>query len=601
MYVLGISAYYHDSAVALIKNEKIIAAAAEERFTRVKNDDRFPHLALDYVLHEAQITIDEIDAIVFYEKPLLKFERIIETFLKETPFGARSFKYGLPLMLKKFFFKHALLKEINKHHVKAQKVNGSKLYFSTHHLSHAASAFFASPFAEALVLTCDGVGEWASTGVFLGRKNELTPLQEIHFPHSLGLLYSTFTALLGFKVNEGEYKVMGLAPYGQAIYLEVFERELINVASDGSFKLNMKYFNFHRSEVMYTPELLKLVNLNKARDSHDDMTQNHMDIASSLQKLLERVLLKVLRALAQKYPEENLCLAGGVALNCVANGLIERAGLFQNIWIQPAAGDAGGSLGAALAFYHLHTLAPRTLAFPDHMNGSKLGPAFSQISIDQLIDEANLGPEIQVQKYTQEEDLLNYCLEALTTSRTIGWFQGRMEFGPRALGNRSILADPRAPQMQKTLNLKIKFRESFRPFAPIILEEDGPEWFENFRPSPYMLKVYQLKETKRLPMSESEMLKRGLAMLERQHCQVAAVTHIDYSSRVQSLRKADQPRLYQLIKKFKDKTGIPMLVNTSFNLKDEPIVCTPADALACFLKSGLDILVLEDMVLTKRA
>lgn len=599
MYVLGISAYYHDSAVALIKNGDIVAAAAEERFTRVKNDERFPHLALDYVLHEGQISLDEIDAIVFYEKPMLKVERVIEMFLREAPWGAKSFRYGMPLLLKKFFFKKNLLKEVNKHTVNGQKIPAKKLYFSTHHLSHAASAFYPSPFKDALVLTCDGVGEWTTTGVFLGKGSELIPIKEVHFPHSLGLLYSTFTALLGFKVNEGEYKVMGLAPYGSPRFLEIFERELLTVNDDGSFALNMKYFSYTKTESMYSNELLKLLGLEKARKNDDELTQLHMDIAASLQKLVEIVLLKILKILNSKYNQENLCLAGGVALNCVANGLIEREKIFDQIWIQPAAGDAGGSLGAALAYYHLHTMAPRNISFPDKMLAAKLGPSYSCEYISQMLTENDKARELNIQKYESQDELLEYCVNSLLESKTIGWFEGRMEFGPRALGARSILADPRHPQMQRTLNLKIKFRESFRPFAPIVLEEEAHLWFKNYHPSPYMLKVYELMEHAKLELSQEDSNKKGLQKLHRNHSKVAATTHIDYSSRVQGLKKSDHPRLYQLIRKFKEKTGIPMLVNTSFNLKDEPIVCSPEDALNCFLKSGLDILVLEDIILTK--
>ncbi len=599
MYTLGISAYYHDSAVTLLKGSEIIAAAQEERFTRVKNDERFPHLALNYVLSEAQISLADVDAIVFYEKPILKFERILETFINEAPFGPKSFVYGLPKVLKKLFFRRQLSRELAKHQVDKRQIKEQKLYFSTHHLSHAASAYYPSPFKEAFVLTLDGVGEWTTTALFKAQGHTLIPVKELHFPSSLGMLYSTFTALLGFKVNEGEYKVMGLAPYGSPRFYEIFKSELVEMKDDGSFSLNMSYFSYTRRERMYSRKLIKLCELERARTSKDELNQVHMDIAASLQKLLEELIINLIGSLKRDYQFTNLCLAGGVALNCVANGKIERELGLEGLWIQPAAGDAGGSLGAALAYYHLHTGGSRESKFPDAMKGAKLGPSFSSETIDAAIEK--FSHQIKCVRFgdDDEEKLIKACSKLLLEQKTMGWFQGRMEFGPRALGSRSILADPRGLEMQKTLNLQIKFRESFRPFAPMILEEEAHNWFEQSSHSPYMLKVYQLKEEHRHQLSPDDLKKSGLQMLERNHCSVPATTHIDYSARVQTLRKSDNPRLHTLIKEFSKTSNIPMIVNTSFNLKDEPIVCTPEDALNCFFNCGLDVLVLGNNIITK--
>lgn len=597
MYTLGISAYYHDSAVSLLKGGEIVAAASEERFTRIKNDERFPHLALNYVLSEAQITLADVDAIVFYEKPILKLERILETFLKEAPHGPHSFVYGLPKVLKKLFFRRQITKELAKHQVDKRKIKEQKLYFSTHHLSHAASAFYPSPFKEAFVLTLDGVGEWTTTAVFQGKNNSLIPIKEIHFPHSLGMLYSTFTAMLGFRVNEGEYKVMGLAPYGGPRFYERFKKELVTQSEDGSFTLNMEYFRYTKTERMYSQKLLKLCELSTQRGPNEPLLQVHMDIAASLQKLLEEVVLNLVKALKRDYQFSNLCLAGGVALNCVANGRLERELGLEGLWIQPAAGDAGGSLGAALAYYHLHTGGSREIKFPDAMKGAKLGPSFNNEVIRFELEK--YGHQIHYQEASSEAALIQSCRDYLLAGATIGWFQGRMEFGPRALGSRSILADPRSPKMQKTLNLKIKFRESFRPFAPMVLAEEAHEWFEHITSSPYMLKVFKLKNEKRLKLNSQDEQKTGLEKLGRHHCQVPATTHIDYSARVQTLNKSDNPRLHSLIKEFSRESGAPMIVNTSFNLKDEPIVCTPADALNCFFNCSLDVLVIEDFIITK--
>ncbi len=599
LYTLGISAYYHDSAVTLLKGEEIIAAAQEERFTRIKNDERFPHHALQYVLTEAQITLADVDAIVFYEKPILKLERILETFLRSAPYGLHSFIYGLPKVLKKLYFRRQITKELAKHQVDKRKIKEQKLCFSTHHLSHAASAFFPSPFKEALVLTLDGVGEWTTTAVFQGKNNSLIPVKEIHFPHSLGMLYSTFTAMLGFKVNEGEYKVMGLAPYGKPRFFELFKRELITLYEDGSFTLNMKYFRYTKTERMHSFKLLKLCELKAPRKSDAAILEVHMDIAASLQKLLEEVILRLAQALKKEYQFTNLCLAGGVALNCVSNARLERELDLEGIWIQPAAGDAGGSLGAALAYYHLHASGSREIKFPDAMKGAKLGPSYNNEIIRAEIEK--YAHQITFEKAASEATLIETCRDYLLSGATIGWFQGRMEFGPRALGSRSILADPRSPDMQKKLNLQIKFRESFRPFAPMVLAEEAHEWFEHISSSPYMLKVYHLKQEKRLKLSGEDEQKTGLKKLGRHHCLVPATTHIDYSARVQTLRKADNPRLHTLIKEFSRLSGVPMIVNTSFNLKDEPIVCSPADALNCFFNCSLDILVLEDFIITKKS
>ncbi len=593
MYILGISAFYHDSAACLINSDKILAAAQEERFTRKKHDPNFPIESIKYCLDAANITLDEVDNIVFYEKPFIKFERILETHLAFAPFGIRSFIQSMPIWLKeKLFQKKLIFNKLKSHDEKFD--NEDKIYFSDHHLSHAASAFFPSPFEESIILTADGVGEWATTTVAIGKGNNLEIKKEIHFPHSLGLLYSAFTYYTGFKVNSGEYKLMGLAPYGKPIYENKILNHLIDVKEDGSFRLNQKYFNYATGLTMTNNNFDSLFG-QKARDAtKDNLTQFHMDIAASIQKVTEDIVIKITKSIKDEYKINNLCLAGGVALNCVANGKILKQKIFDNIWVQPAAGDAGGSLGAALALWHIEQKNPRKAMSGDDMQGSFLGPKYNQKEIEEEL--SNLGANFKI---LNEDDLIEQTAHDLSLGEAIGWFQGRMEFGPRALGARSILGDPRSSEMQKNLNLKIKFRESFRPFAPSILWEDLKEWFDIEVDSPYMLMVAKIKDNKIISMNKDQEKLFGTDKLNVKRSEIPAVTHVDYSARIQTVHKDTNKRYFKLLNKFKEKTNCPVLVNTSFNVRGEPIVNTPVDAFNCFMSNELDKLVIGNCYLEK--
>ena len=591
--ILGISAFYHDSAAALVVNGKIVAAAQEERFSRKKHDARYPYNAIKYVLDEAGINLNQVNHIVFFEKPFLKFERLLETYLAFAPSGFGSFCMSMPIWLREKLFQKKFLFEKLKLNDKNFDDIG-KIYFSEHHYSHAASAFFPSPFKDAIVLTLDGVGEWATTTVAEGSGNKLNLLKEIHFPHSIGLLYSAFTYYTGFKINSGEYKVMGLAPYGEPKYKDVIMRELIDLKNDGSFKLNMKYFNYATGLTMTNQKFSNLFK-NPVRDPKKDLlTQFHMDIAASIQSVTEEIILKLTKSISKEFDSRNLCLAGGVALNCVANGKILKEKIFDNLWIQPAAGDAGGALGAALAFWFKELNNPREVNLKDAMMGSYIGPSFSEELIEKKLKLLNAN----FQKLS-EENLINIVAKELNNEKTVGWFQGRMEFGPRALGSRSIIADPRSDKMQKELNLKIKFRESFRPFAPSVLREDLKDWFEIDYDSPYMLLVSNVKKDVQIPMSEKSKKLFGLEKLNIKRSSIPAVTHVDYSSRIQTVHKDTNPKYHKLLSQFKINTGCPILVNTSFNVRGEPIVCTIEDAFRCFMGTNLDILVCENFILYK--
>ena len=590
--ILGISAFYHDSAAALIIDGNIVAAAQEERFSRKKHDPRYPLNAVNYVLSEGKLKLNEIDHIVFFEKPFLKFERLLETYMAFAPRGFKSFSLSMPLWLReKLFQKRFLFEKLQQHDEEFKDIK--KIKFSEHHYSHAASAFYPSPFKEAVVLTLDGVGEWATTTVAIGKGNKLEMIKEIHFPHSLGLLYSAFTYYTGFKVNSGEYKVMGLAPYGKPKYKDLIIKELMDLKEDGSFKLNMKYFNYATGLTMTNKRFSNLFG-HPVRDPKKDLLNDfHMDIASSIQAVTEEIIIRLTKNIANEYKIKNLCLAGGVALNCVANGKILRQKIFENIWIQPAAGDAGGSLGAALAYWHQELSKPREI-FKDQMKGAYLGPKFSENQIEKQL--------IQLKgKYYKKtsNEISSIVAKELSKSKTVGWFQGRMEFGPRALGGRSILADPRSEKMQKELNLKIKFRESFRPFAPSILREDVNNWFELNYDSPYMLLVSDVKKDKQITMSEKDKKLFGIEKLNIKRSTIPAITHVDYSARIQTVHKETNPKYYDLLNEFKKITGCPVLVNTSFNVRGEPIVCSIEDAFNCFMGTNLDILVLEEFILFK--
>ncbi len=591
--ILGISAFYHDSAAALIVNGDIVAAAQEERFSRKKHDPRYPFNAVNYVLSEGRIKLSEVDHIVFFEKPFLKFERLLETYMAFAPKGFKSFSLSMPLWLReKLFQKKFLFEKLQQHDDEFNDIK--KIKFSEHHYSHAASAFYPSPFKEAVVLTLDGVGEWATTTVAIGKGSKLEMIKEIHFPHSLGLLYSAFTYYTGFKVNSGEYKVMGLAPYGKPKYKDLIIKKLMDLKEDGSFKLNMKYFNYATGLTMTNKKFSDLFG-HPVRDPKKDLLNDfHMDIASSIQAVTEEVVIRLTRNIAHEYKIKNLCLAGGVALNCVANGKILREKIFDNIWIQPAAGDAGGSLGAALAYWHHELKKPRD-NFKDQMKGAYLGPQFSEKHIEEQLNKL----KGKYNKKTSSE-ISSIVAKELSESKTVGWFQGRMEFGPRALGSRSILADPRSEKMQKELNLKIKFRESFRPFAPSILREDVNDWFEINYDSPYMLLVSDIKKDKQIKMSEKDKKLFGIDKLNIKRSTIPAITHVDYSARIQTVHKETNPRYYNLLNEFKKITGCPVLVNTSFNVRGEPIVCSIEDAFNCFMGTNLDILVIEDFILMKK-
>ncbi len=592
--ILGISAFYHDSAAALIIDGKIISAAQEERFSRKKHDARYPYNAVQFVLNQSNLRLSEIDHIVFFEKPFLKFERLLETYLAFAPKGFASFSMSMPIWLReKLFQKNFLFDKLKQHDKKFNDIN--KINFSEHHYSHAASAFYPSPFKEAVILTLDGVGEWATTTLAIGKENKLEMIKEIHFPHSIGLLYSAFTYYIGFKVNSGEYKVMGLAPYGQPKYKDLIMKELIDLKDDGSFRLNMKYFNYATGLTMTNDKFSKLFG-EKVRDPKKDLlTQFHMDIASSIQKVIEEIVLKLVLSIYKETRIKNLCMAGGVALNCVSNGKILKQNIFENIWLQPAAGDAGGSLGAALAFWYQELGNKREVpSSGDDMKGSFLGPSFKDNEVENVLK--SLGAKYE--KF-DEEKLTNKIAEELKNQKVIGWFQGRMEFGPRALGARSILADPRSDKMQKELNLKVKFRESFRPFAPSILRENLNEWFDINSDSPYMLLVAEVKKKLQIPIDEKHKKLFGIDKLNLKRSSIPAVTHVDYSSRIQTVHKETNPKYYKLLEKFKEITGCPLLVNTSFNVRGEPIVCSVVDAFKCFMGTNIDILVCENFVLYK--
>ena len=594
MYILGVSAFYHDSAACLLKDGHIVAAAQEERFTRKKHDPDFPHNAIEFCLAQTGITARDIEAVVFYEKPFLKFERLLETYLAFAPRGFQSFAKAMPLWVKDKLFQKISL-------VNALKVTlgddvdwRSRLLFSEHHLSHAASAFYPSPFDKAAILTLDGVGEWTTTSVAIGDGRDIDVVREIHFPHSLGLLYSAFTYYTGFKVNSGEYKLMGLAPYGEPIYADIIREKLIKVAEDGSFRLDMSYFDYATGLTMTNRKFAALFGA-PARRSESEISQRHMNLAASIQVVTEEIIVKIAKGISKETGQRNLCLAGGVALNCVANGVLLREGIFDNIWIQPAAGDAGGAVGAALCAWHMHFNENRTLpAGRDGMNGAFLGPEFDDGYIEAELKACGARYE-----KLAEPDLIEQTVTALQNEQAIGWMQGRMEFGPRALGNRSIIADPRSTSMQKQLNLKVKYRESFRPFAPSVLAEDVGDWFEHGTDSPYMLFVADVQTDKRRVMTEAENNLFGIAKLNVPRSSIPAVTHVDYSARIQTVHRDTNPRYHELISKFKERTGVPMLVNTSFNVRGEPIICTPGDAFRCFMGTDLDILVIGDYLLRK--
>jgi carbamoyltransferase len=592
MKILGISAFYHDSAAALLIDGVPVAAAQQERFTRIKHDSSFPGDAIRYCLAEAGIRLREIDYVAFYEKPLPKFERLIETYLGFAPAGYRSFRVALPVWIKQKLFQKSLLE---KSLAKIDEDWGRRLLFTEHHQSHAASAFFASPFNEAAVLTMDGVGEWPTTSFATGKGSDLNLLRDIYFPHSLGLLYSAFTYYTGFKVNSGEYKLMGLAPYGRPLYAQRILDHLIDVKPDGSFWLNMDYFHYCVGLTM-TNERFHALFEGPPRTPDGQVTQRHMDLAASIQQVLEDVVLKMTRSLAAETGQQNLCLAGGVALNCVMNGKILRDGKFRKLWIQPASGDAGGALGAALAVYYLHLKSSRCAdELTDSMRGSYLGPQFSDAEIEQRLRSA--GAHIE---HVSDRELIETCADDLVAGNALGWFQGRMEFGPRALGARSILGDARSPSMQRTLNLKIKYRESFRPFAPAVTREAVSDWFDIDCDSPYMLLVANVKDRHLIPMGEAEQRLFGIDKLNVPRSQIPAVTHVDYSARIQTVDAATNPKFHALLRAFERRTGCPVLVNTSFNVRGEPIVCTPEEAFRCFMGTELDTLAVGNFIMRKQ-
>ena len=590
--ILGISAFYHDSAAALVVDGEIIAAAQEERFSRKKHDPGYPFNAINYVLTEGKLKLNEVDHIVFFEKPFLKFERLLETYMAFAPKGFKSFSLSMPLWLReKLFQKKFLFDKLKQHDENFKDIK--KIKFSEHHYSHAASAFYPSPFENAVVLTLDGVGEWATTTVAIGKKNKLEMIKEIYFPHSLGLLYSAFTYYTGFKVNSGEYKVMGLAPYGKPKYKDLIIQNLMDLKEDGSFKLNMKFFNYATGLTMTNKKFSDLFGHPVRNPKKDLLEDFHMDIAASIQSVTEEIVIRITKNIASEYKIKNLCLAGGVALNCVANGKILRQKIFDDIWIQPAAGDAGGSLGAALAYWHHELKKPRE-NFQDQMKGAYLGPKLSEKNIEDQLKKLKA-------RYTKKSsnEISSIVAKELSNGKTVGWFQGRMEFGPRALGGRSILADPRSDKMQKELNLKIKFRESFRPFAPSVLREEVSNWFELNYDSPYMLLVSDVKREKQITMSEKDSKLFGIDKLNIKRSSIPAITHVDYSARIQTVHKETNLKYYNLINEFKKITDCPVLVNTSFNVRGEPIVCSVEDAFNCFMGTNLDILAIENYLLIK--
>ena len=590
--ILGISAFYHDSAACILKNGEIIAAAQEERFTRKKHDPNYPHNAIEFVLKYADLKLSEVDQIVFFEKPFLKFERLLETYVAFAPKGFISFAKAMPSWIRgKLFQKNLLFNKLKNHDKNYQ--SDKNIFFSDHHLSHAASAFFPSPFDEAVILTADGVGEWATTTVAVGKDNNLEIKKEIHFPHSLGLLYSAFTYYTGFKVNSGEYKLMGLAPYGNPIY-EDKVKKLFDLKEDGTFRLDQKYFNYATGLTMTNKKFDNLFGKKPRNPQNEEITQFHMDIAASIQKVTEEIMIKLAKSIRDEYGIGNLCLAGGVALNCVANGKILKEKIFDNIWIQPAAGDAGGSLGAALALWHIDQGNKRSINIEDNMKGSYLGTEYNQEEIERELKA--VGANFETLKY---EELIDKTANLLSNEKAIGWFQGRMEFGPRALGARSILGDPRSDKMQKNLNLKVKYRESFRPFAPSVLRENLSEWFEMNVDSPYMLLVANINPNKKIEMNDEQKNLFGIDKLNIKRSDIPAVTHVDYSARIQTVTKDTNNRYYDLIYKFKEKTGCPVIINTSFNIRGEPIVNTPTDAFNCFMGTKLDYLVIGNCILDK--
>jgi carbamoyltransferase len=591
--ILGISAFYHDSAATILVDGKIFAAAQEQRITRKKHDSSYPFNAVEFVLNFSNLKLIDVDQIIFYEKPFLKFERLIETYVAFAPKGFKSFSKAMPIWLNEKLFQKKLIFNHLKEHDKNFN-DESKILFSEHHLSHAASAFYPSPFDEAIILTADGVGEWATTTVAIGKGNKLDIKKELHFPHSLGLLYSAFTYYTGFKVNSGEYKLMGLAPYGQPKYMNLILENLIDLKEDGTFMLDQKYFNYATGLTMTNENFDKLFGEKPRRSEDDEITQFHMDIASSIQKVTEKIMLMLTKSLRDEFKISNLCLAGGVALNCVANGKILEEKIFDNIWVQPASGDAGGSLGAALSLWHIDQENPRVINSLDDMKGSYLGPEYSQSYIENELTK--IGANFTV---IDEDNLISITADDLANGEAIGWFQGRMEFGPRALGNRSILGDPRSSVMQKNLNLKIKYRESFRPFAPSILREDLEKWFNINVKTPYMLMVANISNDKIIQMSDEEKKLFGIDKLNIKRSEIPAVTHVDYSARIQTVHKETNNKYHRLIESFKEKTGCPILVNTSFNIRGEPIVNTPLNAYSCFMGTDLDKLVIGNCYLEK--
>ncbi len=592
MRILGISAFYHDSAVALIEDGAILAAAQEERFTRKKHDSGFPHKAIAYCLNQADTDLDGVDFVAFYDKPFLKFERLLETYLAFAPKGFASFRMAMPVWLReKLFQKDLLRKELLKISPGFDWKN--RILFAEHHQSHAASAFYPSPFDDAAVLTVDGVGEWATASIAYGSGSRLEMRKEIHFPHSLGLLYSAFTYYTGFRVNSGEYKVMGLAPYGEPVYHDLILDNLLDLKDDGSFRLDQSYFDYCTGLTMTNGRFAELFG-GPARAPDEPLTQRHMDLAASVQSVTEEVMLRTTRHLARESGKKNLCLAGGVALNCVANGKILRDGSFEHIWVQPAAGDAGGALGAALCAYHHFQGQPRKTNGGDAMHGAYLGPEFAQPEIEERLRGAKARFSVLA-----DDEVAPRAAQALADGRAVGWFQGRMEFGPRALGGRSILGDARSPSMQKTLNLKVKYRESFRPFAPSVLREDVGDWFELDSDSPYMLLVADVQEGRRRDMTDEEKALFGIDKLNIVRSEIPAVTHVDYSARIQTVHSDTNPRYHALISEFKRLTGCPVIVNTSFNVRGEPIVCTPEDAFRCFMGTEIEVLVVGNCWLEK--
>lgn len=595
MKILGISAYYHDSAACLVVDGNVVAAAQEERFTRKKHDHAFPNQAIEYCLSEVGCRPDEIDYVVFYDKPFLKFERLLETYLAYAPTGFRSFATSLPVWLKDKLFQKAMISDALTSIWGSGLDWSTRLLFSEHHLSHAASAFFPSPFQEAAILTMDGVGEWTTTSFAIGRGSDLQIHKEIHFPHSLGLLYSAITYYTGFKVNSGEYKVMGLAPYGQPKYAQLIKDHLIDIKEDGSFSLDMSYFNYCTGLTMTNAKFDKLFG-GPRRSEESVLTQREMDLAASIQVVTEEVVIKLAKGIQQSTGMKNLCLAGGVALNCVANGKLLRENIFENIWIQPAAGDAGGAVGAALGAYHLMLKQPRIVdpLLQDGMKGSFLGPQYTQEDIEKRL--LTSGAKFTVHS---DEEIIDLTAQALADDKAVGWHQGRMEFGPRSLGGRSILANAQSPSAQKLLNLKVKYRESFRPFAPSVLREEVADWFEINVDSPYMLMVADVQKYKRLEISAQHQELFGIEKLNIPRSDIPAVTHVDYSARVQTIHKETNPKYHALVSRFKELTGCPVVVNTSFNVRGEPIVCSPEDAFRCLMGTEIEFLVVGSCIMRK--